>query len=115
MYPTQRRTSVLAACAAGLSAFITAGAAAGDNDDPIPTHREPFALVELFTSEGCHSCPPAEAVLNRMNRQARADGTRVFTLAFHVDYWNRLGWVDPFSDAAYTERQRGYGRDFRLR
>lgn len=67
---------------------------------------EPFAVVELFTSEGCSSCPPADAVLNELARQPH-----VFALAFHVDYWNYLGWPDPFSNAKYTDRQRTYSRD----
>ena len=57
-------------------------------------------LVELFTSEGCSSCPPADAWLSRLKGQAG-----VVPLAFHVDYWDRLGWVDRFADAAYTRHQ----------
>lgn len=78
--------------------------------EPIPVERGPFAVVELFTSEGCSSCPPAEANLNRLHREATKADRRVFVLAFHVDYWDRLGWADPFSDAAYSERQRNYAR-----
>lgn len=62
-------------------------------------------LVELFTSQGCNSCPPADAYLGDLAR--RRD---VIALAFHVDYWNYIGWKDPFSDAAWTERQRHYSR-----
>jgi len=60
-------------------------------------------LLELFTSQGCSSCPPADAVLRELS--ARDD---LLPLAFHVDYWNGLGWVDPFSAAAFTARQQGY-------
>ena len=84
-------------------------------DTPIPLHRSPFAVVELYTSEGCSSCPPAEVLLNQIDRDARQQDTRVFALAFHVDYWNRLGWTDPFSDAAYSRRQRDYARALRQR
>lgn len=72
------------------------------------------AVIELFTSEGCSSCPPAEKLLGELTRAAGRDGRPVFTLAFHVDYWNQLGWADRFSDAAYSARQRQYARAFGL-
>lgn len=75
----------------------------------------PFAVVELFTSEGCSSCPPAERLLNEIVADARENGRRVFPLAFHVDYWNRLGWTDPYSDPQYTQRQRRYANAFNHR
>ncbi len=67
-----------------------------------------FAVVELFTSEGCSSCPPADALLNTLIEESDQSGKPVYALAFHVDYWNRLGWTDPFSDAEYSNRQRLY-------
>lgn len=66
------------------------------------------AVVELFTSEGCSSCPPADRVLGEIVADARERDRPVFALAFHVDYWDRLGWKDPYSDAAYSRRQRDY-------
>jgi len=60
-------------------------------------------LLELFTSQGCSSCPPADAVLREL--AARPD---LLPLAFHVDYWNDLGWADPYSSAAFSARQQGY-------
>ncbi|OGX27093.1 MAG: hypothetical protein A2787_04825 [Omnitrophica WOR_2 bacterium RIFCSPHIGHO2_01_FULL_48_9] len=71
---------------------------------------EPFAVVELFTSQGCSDCPPADALLRALTEDAYASKARIFTLSFHVDYWNNLGWVDPFSSAQFTERQRLYAK-----
>ena len=65
-------------------------------------------VVELFTSQGCSSCPPANAYLNELSRGRRD----VLALAFHVTYWDRLGWKDPFSIEAATDRQGIYGRRF---
>jgi hypothetical protein len=65
-------------------------------------------VVELFTSQGCSSCPPANAYLNEMVRDRRD----VLALGFHVTYWDRLGWKDPFSLEAATERQGRYGQRF---
>lgn len=75
----------------------------------------PVAVVELFTSEGCSSCPPADALLGKLpgilQGLISGDSDHVFLLAFHVDYWNDLGWNDRFSDAAYSDRQRMYCRE----
>lgn len=69
-----------------------------------------FAVVELYTSEGCSSCPPADAVLARVATAY----PHVYVLGFHVDYWDRLGWKDKYSNAAYTQRQEDYGQAFHL-
>lgn len=79
-----------------------------------PHTFEPIAVVELFTSEGCSSCPPADELLGRITQHAQKQGFRVYPLSFHVDYWNYLGWKDPFSDPAYTRRQRQYGQAMAL-
>lgn len=71
----------------------------------IKTSTEGFAVLELFTSQGCSSCPPAEAVLANYVRQ---NNPNIIPLAFHVDYWNYIGWNDPFSKSQYTDRQRTY-------
>ncbi|WBB68334.1 DUF1223 domain-containing protein [Micromonospora sp. WMMD812] len=71
-----------------------------------------FAVVEMFTSQGCNSCPPAEDVLSEIDRDARQQGQRVYALGFHVDYWDHLGWVDPFGAEAHTLRQEAYARAF---
>lgn len=71
-----------------------------------------FAVVELFTSEGCSSCPPADALVARVQQEDK--DLPVYILAFHVDYWDRLGWKDVFSDAAYTDRQKHYASLLKL-
>lgn len=64
-------------------------------------------LMELFTSQGCSSCPPADVLLGEY---ASRKDVRIIPLSFHVDYWNRLGWVDPFSNPVFTARQQWYSR-----
>ena len=68
------------------------------------------AVLELFTSEGCSSCPAADELLAELTTEAERSGRRVYTLELHVDYWNNLGWVDPFSRAIHSQRQSGYSR-----
>jgi hypothetical protein len=74
--------------------------------------KDGFALVELFTSEGCSSCPAADEVLEEV--QNKYSDKNVLIIGYHVDYWNKLGWKDIFSDASFTQRQEYYSNIFRL-
>lgn len=73
------------------------------------------AVVELFTSEGCSSCPPADRLLRTLVKEARSGQKPLFALSFHVDYWNDLGWEDPYSAPEYTRRQRSYAEALDVR
>ncbi len=81
---------------------------------PHPGSASSFAVVELFTSEGCSSCPPADQLLGELAHQADSSGSAVYPLSFHVDYWNRLGWADPFSSPLFSARQRVYAHALKL-
>lgn len=71
---------------------------------------EPIVVLELFTSQGCSSCPPADALLDKVKREYRDE---VFALSYHVDYWNYIGWEDPFSKPEFARKQKDYNIQFR--
>jgi hypothetical protein len=102
----------LAVLAILLASPATPSAAPERQAEPVQTQAgKGFAVIELFTSQGCSSCPPADALLGKF---AMAHDDQVLPIAFHVDYWNRLGWKDPFSNASYSQRQRAYANQFHL-
>jgi len=88
----------------------------GGSGSPPAAAADRVAVVELFTSQGCSSCPPADRLLSKLSQDARFRGKyqgKVIPLSFHVDYWNSIGWQDPFSSVRWSDRQKAYaGRVF---
>jgi hypothetical protein len=95
-----------------LAVLLIAGCASAAESAPLPWQHA--VLVELFTSQGCSSCPPADALVRDLPRLGLGRD-KVVPLTFHVDYWDGLGWKDPFASPAFTERQSRYGHSARLR
>jgi len=93
--------ALLISAALGSTAFINHKLSKRPNND-----NKGFAVVELFTSEGCSSCPPADELVAKIQKESK--DKPVYILAYHVDYWNRLGWKDVFSSADYSKRQQDY-------
>ena len=91
---------------------LIASAATPDCEVNSQPHR--VALLELYTSEGCSSCPPADKYLSRLSAQG-FDANQLVPLSLHVDYWNYIGWRDPYSSSQYTARQRSLAKHSQLR
>lgn len=89
-----------------VAATICVSIVVAKTTEPGIPHRA--VVVELFTSEGCSSCPPADELLVHLRQDLSAKNVQVIPLGFHVDYWNRLGWKDRFSSAEFTQRQEQY-------
>jgi len=98
---------LLTAIVFGTTAFINARLLDKTNGD-----NKGFAVIELFTSEGCSSCPPADQLVAKIEKEVK--DKPVYILAYHVDYWDRLGWKDVFSNSDYSKRQNEYARYLHL-
>jgi len=104
-----KETMIVLGLGIGVAVAAFAGIRREKADVPkTSTDAQGFAVLELFTSEGCSSCPPADELLAKIQNEYK--NSPVYILAFHVDYWNHEGWKDPFSHADYTKRQRQYSR-----
>ena len=91
--------------------ILSLGATSFSCDPSTSKSSTGFAVVELFTSEGCSSCPPADKVVAKLLKEHKSN---VYVLGYHVDYWDDLGWKDIFSNNIFTQRQKAYAKAFKL-
>ena len=104
------RSTLSLAAVMALSFLHCSREANAESAKPRDKSEKTMVVVALYTSEGCSSCPPADEALTALSTQVRDDGITVVPLSFHVDYWNYLGWADPYSSAANSERQQRLSR-----
>jgi hypothetical protein len=110
MNPLSRRRWLCIAVALVAIALSVQASGVDDSSVAVETEGHGFAVVELFTSEGCSSCPAGEAALGRIRAWADNTGVEVHTIAWHVNYWDSLGWPDPYGTREASERQSRYAR-----
>src|SRR5277367_4354077 len=97
-----------------LLSLLPAGVSAQADATQAEAAHPSAVLIELFTSEGCSDCPPADELLQQVSGHKTAEGQLIVGISEHVSYWNGLGWKDPFSSDLYTGRQNEYGSHFGL-